>query len=156
HNTNFLAKLDHQISQRDLFSLRYSMYNVSSSNSRGAGALNAATAAAGLDNTDHTLAASNVLTLSPRMVNETRGQFTRSNLSAEPNDAVGPAVAIAGVATFGRLSGSPTGRVNDLFEVVDNFSYQSGAHALRLGAEFLYNDDSIVYPRSNRGSYSFA
>jgi hypothetical protein len=156
HNTNFLAKLDHQVSQHDLFSLRYSLYDVSSRNSRGAGALNAATAAAGLDNTDHTVAASNVLTLSPRMVNETRGQFTRSNLSAEPNDRVGPAVTIAGVATFGRLSGSPTGRTNDLFEVVDNFSYQSGAHALRLGAEFLYNDDAIVYPRSDRGSYSFA
>jgi hypothetical protein len=155
HNSNFLAKLDHQISQRDLFTVRYSLYDVHSRNSRGAGALNAATASAGLDNTDHTIAASNVLTLSPRVVNETRGQFTRSNLAAEPTDRVGPAVSIAGVATFGRLSGSPTGRVNNLFEVVDNLSYQSGAHALRVGVEFLYNDDTITYPRSNRGNYSF-
>jgi len=155
HNTNFLAKLDHQVSQRDLFSVRYSLYDVHSRNSRGAGALNASSAAAALDSTDHTLAAGNVLTLSPRLVNETRGQFTHSNLSAEPNDRVGPAVSIAGVATFGTLSGSPIGRRNDLFEVVDNLSYQSGAHALRVGTEFLYNDDTITYPRASRGSYSF-
>jgi hypothetical protein len=156
HNSNFLAKVDHQVSQRDMFSLRYSLYDVHSRNSRGAGALSAASAAAALDDTDQTIAASNVLTLSPRLVNETRGQFTHSNLSAEPNDRVGPAVSIAGVASFGRLSGSPTRRRNDLFEVVDNLSYQTGAHALRVGTEFLYNDDTITFPRSNRGSYSFA
>jgi hypothetical protein len=156
HTSNVLAKVDHQVSQRDLISVRYSLYDVHSRNSRGAGALNAATAAAGLDNTDHTLAAGNVLTLSPRLVNETRGQFTHSNLSAQPNDLIGPAVSIAGVASFGTLSGSPTGRRNDLVEVVDNLSYQSGAHALRVGTEFLYNDDTITFPRSIRGSYSFA
>ena len=31
-----------------------------------------------------------------------------------------------------------------------------GAHAMRVGADFLYNDDTITYPRSFRGSYSFS
>src|SRR5262249_19167741 len=57
---------------------------------------------------------------------------------------------------FGRLSGSPTGRVNKLYQVVDNLSYQTGAHAIRVGADFLHNDDTITYPRSVRGSYSFS
>jgi carboxypeptidase family protein len=156
HNTNFLAKLDHQFNSRDQFSIRYSLYDVSSMNSRGAGALNAATASAGLDNRDQTVAVSNIATLSPRTVNETRGQFTRSNLRALPSDPIGPAVSIAGVATFGTLSGSPTGRLNHLYEVVDNLSYQAGAHALRVGAGFLYNDTTITFPRSVRGSYSFS
>src|SRR5262249_39649040 len=58
--------------------------------------------------------------------------------------------------SFGRLSGSPTRRMNDLYEVADNLSYQAGAHAIRAGTDFLYNDDTITYPRSNRGSYSFS
>jgi hypothetical protein len=155
-NVNFLGKVDHQFNARDLFSVRYSLYDVHSDNSRGAGALSAVSAAAGLDDTDQTVAATNVWTLSPHTVNETRGQFTRSNLHAPPVDALGPAVSIAGVASFGTLSGSPTGRVDNLYEVVDNISHQAGAHALRAGVDFLYNDLTITFPRSARGSYSFS
>jgi hypothetical protein len=156
HNTNFFAKADHSFSEKDQFSVRYGLYDVASQNSRGAGALSAVTAAAGLDNTDQTVAVSNIVTLSSRMVNETRAQFTHSELAAEPYDAVGPSVSISGVASFGRLSGSPTGRLNDLFEIADNLSYQKGAHAIRLGADFLYNRTAITYPRSIRGGYSFS
>ncbi len=156
HNSNFLAKVDHEFSRNDEFSIRYSLYDVNSSNSRGAGALSAVSASAGLGNTDQTIAVGNVLTLSPRMVNETRAQFTRSNLSALPSDSIGPAVSISGVASFGTLSGSPTGRVNNLYEVVDNLSRQMGAHALRVGFDFLYNDVTITFPRTIRGSYSFS
>ena len=156
HNINFLGKIDHQFSQRDQFNARYSLYDVNSTNSRGAGALSAATASAGLDSRDQTIAASNVLTLSSGLINETRGQFTRSNLVALPSDPFGPAVSISGVASFGTLSGSPTGRVNDLFEVVDNISRQFGTHALKTGVDFLYNGDTITFPRSIRGSYSFS
>jgi hypothetical protein len=156
HNTNFLGKVDHQFNARDQFSARYSLYDVHSNNSRGAGALNAVSASAGLDNTDQTVAMSNILTLTPRTVNETRGQFTYSNLDASPIDPTGPAVSISGVASFGRLSGSPTGRLNKLYEITDNISHQVGAHALRAGVDFLYNDLTITFPRSIRGAYSFS
>ncbi len=156
HNTNFLGKIDHQLSSQDQFTVRYSLYRVGSDNSRGAGALNAVTASAGLYDTDQTLAVSNVATLSTHSVNETRAQFTYSTLSALPTDPIGPAVSISGVATFGTLAGAPTGRRNQLYEIADNFSHQEGAHALRAGVDFLYNDCTITYPRSVRGSYSFS
>jgi Outer membrane receptor proteins, mostly Fe transport len=60
------------------------------------------------------------------------------------------------VASFGTLSGSPTGRNDKLYEIVDNFSHQKGAHALRAGVDFLYNDLTITFPQSARGSYSFS
>jgi hypothetical protein len=156
HNTNFLAKADHQFSERDQFSTRYSLYDVASTNSRGAGGLSAASASASLDNTDQTIAASNIATFSSRLVNETRAQFTHSSLKAPPSDPIGPAVSISGVASFGTLSGSPTARLNNLYEIADNLSYQTGAHAIRAGTDFLYNDDTITYPRSIRGNYSFS
>jgi outer membrane receptor protein involved in Fe transport len=156
HITNFLGKVDHHFSERDQLSARYSLYHVTSRNSRGAGGLNAATSSADLDDTDHVVAVSNIYSLSPRAVNETRGQFWESGLDALPSDPLGPAVNISGVATFGTLSGSPTGRHNKLAQVVDNFAYQAGPHALRAGVEYIYNDDTIDYPRSYRGSYSFS
>jgi Carboxypeptidase regulatory-like domain/TonB dependent receptor len=156
HSANFLGKIDHQISGSDQLSIRYSLYDVTSDNSRGAGALNAPSASAGLDNIDHAAAFANTLTLSSRTVNETRAQFTYSDLKALPSDPVGPAVSIAGVASFGTLSGSPTGRLNKMFQVVDNISHQRGAHALRAGLDFVFNADTITYPRSSRGAYTFA
>src|SRR5262249_37683011 len=71
-------------------------------------------------------------------------------------DLNGPAVSISGVASFGRLSGSPTARLNKTYQVVDNLSFQTGLHAIRIGTDLLYNDDTITYPRSIRGSYSFS
>lgn len=153
---NFFAKVDHHVSARDEFGIRYSLYDVDSENSRGAGGLSAVSAAAGLHNLDQTIVGSNMATLSAKTVNETRGQYTHSDLSAPPNDPLGPAVSIAGVASFGTLSVSPTGRVNDLYEVVNNVSHQTGPHSVRVGADFLYNDLKITFPQSNRGSYAFS
>jgi len=156
HNVNFLAKVDHQFSPKDQFSIRYSLYDVDARNSRGAGGLSAPSASSGLTNTDQTVALSNTLMLSPKTVIETRGQFTTSDLKALPSDPIGPAVSISGVASFGTLSFSPQGRLNKLYEIVNNVSYQTGAHAFRIGTNFLYNDSKITFPRSIRGSYAFS
>jgi TonB-dependent receptor-like protein len=156
HSANVLGKVDHQVSGSDQFTVRYSLYDVSSDNSRGAGALNAPSASAGLDNFDHAIAFGNTWTVSSKTVNETRAQVAYGDLKAPPTDTIGPAVSIAGVASFGTLSGSPTRRVNKMYQVVDNLSHQAGAHALRAGVDVVFNDDTITYPRSSRGSYAFS
>ncbi|HVZ60062.1 MAG TPA: carboxypeptidase regulatory-like domain-containing protein, partial [Terriglobales bacterium] len=156
HNATFLARVDHQFSSRDVLTVRYSLYDINSRNARGVGALSAATASADLDNLDQAIAVSNVMTFSSSVTNETRGQFTNSNLEAPSSDQIGPNVSIAGVATFGRFSSSPTLRRNKMYEIVDNLSYRRGAHAFRVGINFLYNDDTISNPGSARGSYAFS
>jgi len=155
-STNVLGKLDHQVSGSDQLSVRYALYQVSSSNSRGAGGTSTASASAALDNIDHAIAVSNTASLSARTVNETRAQVAYGDLQAPPTDQIGPAVSIAGIASFGTLSGSPTRRMNTMYEIVDNLSHQAGAHALRGGVDVLYNDDTITYPRSIRGAYTFS
>jgi hypothetical protein len=144
------------VSDKDDVSVRYSLYHVTSINSRNAGGTTYTSGAANLDDLDQTVAASNIYTISPRTANETRGQFTNSDLLAPVVDPVGPAVSISGVAGFGTASGSPTGRYDHLYEIVDNLSHQAGPHALRLGADFLFNDLTITFPMSNRGSYAFS
>jgi hypothetical protein len=156
HTQNYLGKIDHQLTTNDQLAVRYSFYGVDSRNSRGAGGLSAPTASSNLFNSDHSIAVSNILTFSRRFINETRGQFTSSNLEAPPSDLIGPAVSVSGVGSFGTSSGSPTARKNRLYEIVDNVSFVEGAHAIRFGVTFLYNDDTITYPRSFRGSYSFS
>ena len=154
--TNALVKVDHQFNGRDQFSIRYSRYAVDATNARGAGGLITPTASSNLDNADQAVAIGNTLILSSRTVLETRAQVAHSDLLAPPSDLIGPAVSIAGVATFGTSSTSPTGRLNKALQIVNNLSHQRGAHALRAGVDVLYNDDVIAYPRSFRGSYTFS
>lgn len=135
---------------------RVSVYDVDASRARNAGALNAPSAAAGLDNRDVALAFGQTLTFSDRTVNETRAQVARGNLQAPPEDRVGPAVSIAGVATFGTSSSNPTARLNHLYQVVNTLSHQRGAHAFRAGVDVLVNDDTITFPRAVRGAYTFS
>jgi hypothetical protein len=154
--TNFLGKVDHQISGRDQLSLRYSLYGARAENSRGAGGLSAPSASTTLDNLDQSFALGNTFSLGARTVLETRAQIAHGDLQAPAADAIGPAVSIAGVAAFGTSSTSPRRRVNTLYLIVNNLSHQAGAHAIRAGADVLYNDDEITYPRAVRGAYTFA
>jgi hypothetical protein len=155
-SSNVMAKVDHQFSNRDEFAVRYARYGVTSENARGAGGTSAPSASAALDNTDQVIAFSNIATLSQRTVNETRAQIAHGDLQAPPTDPLGPAVSIAGVASFGTLSGSPTRRQNTMYEIVDNLSHQVGSHALRAGVDILRNSDTIAFPRSIRGAYTFS
>jgi hypothetical protein len=155
-STNLIGKIDHEPNARGRFGVRFSLYDVSSQNARGAGGLNAPSASSNLDNFDRTIAASHTIPLSARTLLETRAQRASSRLDAPPSDPIGPAVSIAGVAAFGTSSGSPTHRKNTMYQVVSNLSHQAGAHALRAGVDLLVNDDRIVYPRAVRGSYVFS
>jgi Carboxypeptidase regulatory-like domain/TonB dependent receptor len=153
--TNFFARLDHKINDANLFAARYSLYDISSSNSRNVGGLNSVSRGTALDNRDQTLTASNVTTLSPRALNEARFQFTRSRLSAPVNDPLGPAVNINGVASFGIATFSPLARDIDLYEVVDNISTTRASHSIKGGVDFLYNRVNILFPGALEGVYTF-
>ena len=154
--TNFFTRIDHSINQRNLLSARYSLYHIDAINSRTVGGLNAVSRGTGLNDTDQTLVVSNVTTLSSRTLNEARVQYTNSRLDAPVNDEVGPAVNIAGVASFGTATFSPLARDINLFEAVDNVSTQRGDHSLKFGAGFLYNRVNILFPGAVQGVYAFS
>ena len=122
HTDNAFARVDHRFTQRDEGMLRYSLYRLNATNARGVGGLSAVSSGTAVRDTNNTVAASNVFTVSPRLVSETRAQVTIDGLDAPPNDSIGPTVAIAGVATLGRFSSSPTARRNVLGEAVENMS----------------------------------
>jgi hypothetical protein len=154
-STNFFARIDHKLNAANLFSARYSFYDITALNSRNVGGLNSVSRGTSLGNRDQTLAAGNVTTLSSRSINEARFQFTRSRLSAPVNDDVGPGVNINGVASFGTATFSPTKRDINLLEIVDNISTSRGAHSIKVGADFLYNRVDIHFPGALQGVYTF-
>jgi hypothetical protein len=153
--THVLVKVDQAYALGNRFTARYARYGVDADNARGAGGLAAPSASTRVENLDHVFAINNVVIFSPVSMLETRVQIADSRLEAPPTDLIGPAVSIAGVASFGTSSSSPTARVNRLYQIVNNLSYVAGSHALRAGMDYLFNVDDITYPRSIRGSYTF-
>jgi hypothetical protein len=153
--TNFFARLDHKLNDRNQLSARYSLYHITADNSRTVGGLNAISRGSGLDDTDQTVALSNITTINSRTLNEARFQFTNSKLDAPINDTIGPAVGISGVANFGTATSSPLARDIQLFEAVDNVSTQRGAHSPKVGIGFLYNRVNILFPGAIQGVYAF-
>ena len=156
HTDNAFIRADHRFNDADQLSVRYSYYGLNSMNARGVGGLADVSFGTAVRDTNHTVAISNIATLSSHTFNETRGQLTYDSLNAPPNTQNSPAITISGVATFGRFSSSPTARLNYLFEVVDNLVMQRGAHTIKTGLDFLFNDDTITFPMSIAGSYTFA
>ncbi|HEX8424065.1 MAG TPA: carboxypeptidase regulatory-like domain-containing protein, partial [Pyrinomonadaceae bacterium] len=154
-STNLFARVDHNMNAAGLLTARYNLYRISAKNSRTVGGLNTVSRGTGLDNLDQTFAASLVSTISTRAYNEARFQFTRSRLRAPVNEAIAPAVNVAGVASFGTATFSPTARDAAAYEFVDNFSVQSGAHTLKAGADLLLNRVNITFPGATGGLYTF-
>jgi hypothetical protein len=154
-STNFFARVDHKLNSTNLLTARYSLYDVSAANARNVGGLNAVSRGAGLGDLDQTVAVNAVTNISSRTVNEARFQYTRSRLTATVNDAVGPAVNITGVASFGTATFSPLARDIDLIEAVDNVATQRGAHSLKVGVDILYNRVNILFPGAYQGVYNF-
>ena len=154
--TNFFARIDHKINSRNDLSGRYSLYHINAVNSRTLGGLNAVSRGSGLDDTDQTVQVSNVTTFSSRTLNEARFQYTNSRLDAPVNDAIGPAVGIAGVANFGTATFSPLGRDINLVEAVDNVSTTRADHSVKAGGSFLYNRVNILFPGAVQGVYNFS
>ncbi len=114
------------------------------------------TRGAALEDRDQSLVASVTRMFASTVINDLRAQATRSHLAAPVNDGIGPAVTIAGVASFGTSTSSPTGRALDTVEVADTVSWQHGAHLVKAGGALLHNRLSIDFPGALQGVYTFA
>jgi Carboxypeptidase regulatory-like domain/TonB dependent receptor len=154
--TNIFLRADHTVSATDQLTLRVNTYDLESTNARFASGLNDTSRGAGLENADRTIAGNNLWTVSDSVISETRAQITRSELTAASNDLIGPAVNIAGVASFGTYTNSPTARDIDLQEIVQNVMWARGSHSLKAGADVLRNRVRIEFPGAMQGVYAFS
>jgi len=154
--TNFLFRVDHQLTQTNQLSARYSAYKIDSINSRNVGGVNDVSRGTALKDTDQIFVISDVTTLSSKHLNELRFQYVKSRLAAPVNDEVGPTVSIAGVANFGTATVSPTKRDLSTSEIIDTVTCEFARHSLKTGIDVLLDRVDIEFPGALQGSYSFS
>jgi hypothetical protein len=98
-------------------------------------------------------------TLGSNKVNELRFQYARRGLSYFYNTQTpggsDPAVNIPGFAYFGREPYSYIQRVEQRYQVNDNFSWTFGHHSTKFGGDFNYLPISATFTVNYGGVYDF-
>ena len=156
--TQYLAafvRADARVGEAAHTAVRYSLYDIASTNARTAGGLNDVSRSTSLDNRDHTIAWTLSAPVGRQALADVRAQYVRSALAAPPTATTGPAINISGVASFGPATSSPTGRVNDLVEMAASLAAPRGRHLLKGGVDLLYNRVTIDFPGALGGVYTF-
>ena len=145
----YLAKIDHQWRPAHNLTLRANYANLLNENIEPFGGITAKSRGAAQHRKDTSVAASETDILSPRWINELRGQWAKEdqliesldpncNGPCDTNFKGGPTVEIIGVASAGRQRFTPQPRNNTRYQLKDTISFFSGNHSLKTG--FDYND----------------
>jgi hypothetical protein len=137
-----LARGDFKLSDKDSLWVRYTFAGNVNGNLEPWGGLTAESTGGRGRLQDHNLGVSNTWIISPSMLNETRFLFGHRRQVVEDLDpAGGPNVRIfAGTdqIVFGRGELLPQPRTENIYEIVNNLSFNRGKQSLKVGADIYY------------------
>ena len=91
---------------------------------------------------DFSLALGNSLVMGPKWIGETWLGFAYHDFSVSPTDPFGPAIDINGIGQFGRDLFLPFRHVERMGQARQNFTYVSGGHTVKFGADIYSFYDS--------------
>ena len=156
----FLTRLDFNLNQNNQLNLRYN-YSVNT-------ALNAATAGTSLTPTTNSALSNNgtegddsntfvgQLTsfLTPTVVNEFRGQYSKENRPRLANE-LSPEIR-SNYGIFGTVNFLPTTESDYRVQLADNITLIRGSHTIKIGGEYNFSKASQIFAFRQFGSFSFA
>jgi hypothetical protein len=155
----FIGKLDQQISASNRATVRYIFFDNFISNNIGGG-LNSVQRGTDFKDRQHSVAAQLVSTFGANVLNELRVQYAGRNQSRVPGDqaGTGPAIAVSGAANFGgpvaTASDAGFGFTQNIFQVIDNFTFIRGDHAVKVGFSIQNVQDTRTIPQSQQYTFS--
>jgi outer membrane receptor protein involved in Fe transport len=157
-NKILLGKVDMALTSKTNLSLQYNMHRWDSpSGVQTQSVITVAESANGRDivKTDFGLATLNTV-LSQRWLNEARVQIGRDFEAQEPN-APGPSTTVSGGMSFGMANFLPRPKYPDekRFQFIDNVTWYTGAHTVKVGADINYVRETLINLFSGGGVYSY-
>lgn len=143
------GKVDYQLGSSTSLTGRYLLFKNFSLSNIGGGLTTTDRATDFTDRMD-SVALQAASTLGTNRLNELRFQFARRHQFRTLGDAVdGPAVTVSGIAQFGgpRIGdGNSVGFdfTQNIWQLIDNYTWVTGAHAFKAGADVQFIDDQRV------------
>jgi hypothetical protein len=151
---NLAPRFDVQWGKVQTLSLRYQLNRNTSSNS-GIGQFELASQAYDSGNTEQVLQFSDSQAWSPRLLNETRFQYTRDRNRQTPHSS-DPTLAVQGAFTGGGSNSGFNHDNQDHYEFQDLVRIARGVHDLTLGGRLRIGRDANVSTGNFNGQYTFA
>jgi hypothetical protein len=149
----FIGKTDIQLNSSNRLSGRWSVFQNSTPENIGGGLNTRETATDFKDRMD-SVGIQLVSTVSSNAINEFRLAYGRRDNPRVPSSVAGPgpAVTITGVASFGG-SETATTFLEDYLQLVNNYTWYRGRHALKAGFDVQFINDERLSDVS--GTYTF-
>ena len=158
----YLIKTDFNINENNQIWVRFNQQNFTGTNLESSGTLSA------LEHTGNSLVKTSTLTsswtatLTPKFFNEFRFQYSRDRQPGLANSS-DPEVSVTanaggindGTFTFGRNNFSPRETSITRYQFVNNQTFLFGNHAVKYGADFLFDRIFNFFPGLFSGSYTF-
>jgi len=147
-------RMDFQLGANDTLVARYQFLDQSEQNA-GIGQLSLPTQAYNSHSDSHTFQLTETHVFNPKIINETRFQFIRSDSSQNALDQ-SPSLNVIGAFSGG---GNPLGTNNNTqnrFELQNNTSITAGKHTLRFGGRLRESGQNTSSTQGFNGTFTFA
>ena len=154
----FLVKTDHSVGQNQRLSLRYNHQNFTGQGFENGGPTNALEHTGASIVRTRSFNAAFTSVISPQLFNELRVQVARDEEPGESNSENPEAVVQQGgvtVLTIGRNNFSPRETTIKRWQVADSLTWIRGAHKMKGGFDFQFDDILNRFPGFFSGSYTF-
>jgi hypothetical protein len=151
---NFSTRIDASAGKKSTLIFRYSI-NHSDQTNGGVGTFSLPSQ--GFDNhsTNQIFQLSNSQILSPKWINDTRFQYTRSRVAQVPDSAT-PQISVEGAFTGGGNAGGGYNDNQDRYELQNYVSATTGKQFLTFGGRFRATRDANRSSANYNGTYTFA
>lgn len=151
----YFARTDFRLTDRDSIFVRYRLDEETEFNA-GVGGLNTIERRRDTINRNQDVVVNHTAVLSPRILNELRFQFGRHFAdNVVPWSLDSPTINRPS-GLFGKASNMPQGRTEDRWQLVNNFSYSLGAHAMKVGVDYSRIRATSYFHNNTGGTFTFA
>jgi hypothetical protein len=151
--TTLSPRADISLNTNNTLTLRYQNTRSEFEN-QGVGSFNLASLAYNSHTSENTLQATETAVLSPRLINETRLQFMRSDssMSGGTNDL---AIAVQGAFTSGGAQVGNSGTLTNNWELNNASTFTRGRHTFKWGGRVRGSDERSTSTADFGGTYTF-
>jgi hypothetical protein len=146
-----VEKVDWQATEKDSFYFRH-LFNRNNNRAAGSGLNDSTRSANDFKGDTSSYVGSYTRIISARTLNEFRYQYATSTSGNILDEAIGPGINISGVAMIGRNLNQPQGRSQKRNQFIDNLSWQTGKHQIKLGADVNLVRRISSLPGTNAGN----
>jgi hypothetical protein len=156
----FLTRLDFNLNQKNQLNLRYNYSVNTAQNAVTAGTSLTPTTNSALSNNgtegdnSNTFVGQLTSFLTPTVVNEFRGQYSKENRPRLANE-LSPEVR-ANYGIFGTVNFLPTTESDYRVQFADNLTLIRGSHTMKFGGEYNFSKASQIFAFRQFGSFSFS